>query len=212
MQVSLLKICLRFTADTCEKFPFTTKGAAHGARFTYPGVSNIWFGCLLIGACPVDIIIPIQVDASCRCLTWTENLKIAIVHHDFMSLKKVSSDRSVDLDSTGRVCMLFGIRTIKGGRDKLEEVSQEKDEAKWESGTREQDCEQSNDAQKCSGVRKSSQRCVWQETQPWCHAMPQLGVVFSSSPRWWMMRHQREPTSEAGTGKWNQSLEQPSLP
>lgn len=49
-------------------------------------------------------------------------------------------------------------------------------------------------------VRKRSQRCIWQETQPWCHAMPRLGVVFSSSPRWWMMRHQWEPTGKAGTG------------
>ena len=57
-----------------------------------------------------------------------------------------------------------------------------------------------NDAQKSSGVRKRSQRCVWQETRPWCHAMPQMGVVFSSSPRWWMMRHQWEPTGKAGTG------------
>lgn len=57
-----------------------------------------------------------------------------------------------------------------------------------------------HDTLKSSGVRQRSQRCVWQETQPWCHAMPRMGVVFSSSPRWWMMRHQWEPTNEVGTG------------
>lgn len=41
------------------------KGSMGGPFHIDDGVSNIGFGCLLIGACLVDIIIPLQVDASC---------------------------------------------------------------------------------------------------------------------------------------------------
>lgn len=149
MYVAYSKVAGNFTESLAavwsrylHTYPFTTKkDSMWGLLHVDDGVSNIEVGCLLIGACLVDIIIPLRGCGSCWGLSQSDSLKIVIMHHLLCVFTKCLL-RYVDLDSAWKIIRvlkrallrfvmltgLFGITTIterEGRRANMREVSVE---------------------------------------------------------------------------------------